>query len=122
MWLYKNRTHAADILGGTWPTTVERRTTADSVFNLVSTSILWQILGKTVSGLKMVFVGGEYWEIKVSGLKMFFVGGEYWDITVSGLKMGNNSQWAENGFLLEAENGYKRERATAIAHKMSTQT
>ena len=45
----------------------------------------------------MVFVGGEYWEIKVSGLKMFFVGGEYWDITVSGLKMGNNSQWAENG-------------------------
>jgi len=48
----------------------------------------------------MVFVGGEYWEITISGLKMFFVGGEYWDITVSGLKMGNNSQWAENGFFI----------------------
>ena len=34
------------------------------------------------------------------GLKMFFVGGEYWDITVSGLKMGNNSQWAENVFFI----------------------
>ena len=54
--------------------------------------------GKTVNGLKIVFVGGEYWEITLSGLKMFFVGGEYWDITVSGLKMGNNSQWAENVF------------------------
>ena len=42
MWLYKNRTHAADILGGTWPTTVERRTTADSVFNLTSACILFQ--------------------------------------------------------------------------------
>jgi len=40
---------------------------------------------------------GEYWGKTVSGLKMVFVGGEYWGITVSGLKMGNNSQWAENG-------------------------
>ena len=39
---------------------------------------------------------------------MVFVG-EYWGITVSGLKMGNNSQWAEKVFLLETENGYKRE-------------
>jgi len=37
------------------------------------------------------------WGKTVSGLKMVFVGGEYWGITVSGLKMGNNSQWAENG-------------------------
>ena len=38
----KNRTHAADILRGTWPTTVERSTTADSVFNLVTASIVFQ--------------------------------------------------------------------------------
>ena len=84
---------------------------------------------------------------------MVFVG-EYWGIRVSGLKMGNNSQWAEKVFLLEAENGYEREplplhtkcqhrhrqhkkiwavtlmwaengykeRATAITHKIATQT
>ena len=33
----KTRTHVDDILRGTWPTTVERRTTADSVLNLAST-------------------------------------------------------------------------------------
>ena len=38
----KNRTHADDILHGTWPTTGEQRTTADSVLNLVSTSIPFQ--------------------------------------------------------------------------------
>ena len=30
------------ILRGTWPTTVERHTTADSVFNLASTSVPFQ--------------------------------------------------------------------------------
>ena len=69
-----------------------------------------------------VFIGGEYCGKTVSGLKTVFIGGEYWGTTFSGLKMGNNSQWAENGFLLKAENGYKRERATAIAHIMATQT
>ena len=33
----KTRTHADNILRGTWPTTVEQWTTADSVFNLTST-------------------------------------------------------------------------------------
>ena len=33
---------------------------------------------------------------------MVFVG-EYWGITVSGLKMGNNSQWAENGYKRDRE-------------------
>ena len=45
-----------------------------------------------------VFIGGEYCGKTVSGLKMVFIGGEYWGTTVSGLKMGNNSQWAEDGF------------------------
>ena len=45
-----------------------------------------------------VFIGGEYNGKTVSGLKTFFIGGEYWGTTVSGLKMGNNSQWAEDGF------------------------
>ena len=39
----KNRTHAADTcISLTCPTTVERRTTADIVFNLASTSIPFQ--------------------------------------------------------------------------------
>ena len=50
-----------------------------------------------------------------------FIGGEYRGKTVSGLKMGNNSQWAEDGFYWRLKADI-RERATAITHKMPTHT
>ena len=52
---------------------------------------------------------------------MVFIGGEYWGTTVSGLKMGNNSQWAEDGFYWRLKTDIS-ERATAITHKIPTHT
>ena len=53
----KNRAHAADILQGTWPTTVEQRTTGNNVFNLASTSNLFQ---RMVSKLAYKYDGLVY--------------------------------------------------------------
>jgi len=95
-----------------------------------------------------VFIGGEYCGKTVSGLEKWFLleanTGEQQSVR---LKMGNNSQWAEDGFYWRrilgnnsqwAEKGFFywrlktvfywrlktdiRERATAITHKMPTQT